>query len=81
MGRRFPILFEPWYRVLSTALFLSPSSSYVEVGDDQVHVRLAWGFRASFPRAAVKGTSLVDDHPLSRGVHGWAGKWLVNGSA
>jgi len=80
MSRRFPILFDPWYRVLSAALLMPPSSSYVEVSADHVYVRLSWGFRATFPRTAVVRTSLSNEHPLSRGVHGWAGKWLVNGS-
>jgi len=80
MSRRFPISFDPWYRVLSAALLLLPSSAYVEILDAEVRVRMGWGFRATFPRTAVARTSLPSNHPLSRGVHGWAGKWLVNGS-
>ncbi len=80
MDKRFPIAFEPWYRVLSTALLLPPSSSYVEVDDARVRVRMGWAFRATFPRAAVVNTSRSARRPLSRGVHGWAGRWLVNGS-
>ena len=43
---RFPIRFDRLYGVLSTALFMPPSKSYVEVGGDQVRVRMSWGFRA-----------------------------------
>jgi hypothetical protein len=34
---RFPISFDPWYRVLSSVLGLPPSGAYVQVGRDQVH--------------------------------------------
>lgn len=77
---RFPIRFDRWYRVLSSALLLLPRDSYVEVADDSVTVRMGWAFATTFPRAAVTRTSLLQRAPLSRGVHGFAGRWLVNGS-
>jgi hypothetical protein len=77
---RFPIRFDPTYRVLSSALLLTPSRSFVEVEGDRVSVRMAWGFRATFPRSAVASVTVHGRRPLSRGVHGWAGRWLVNGS-
>jgi hypothetical protein len=77
---RFAIRFDAWYRLLSTALFLSPAASYVEIRGDQVHARMSWGFRATFPRSAVVATSRLAKRPISRGVHGLAGRWLVNGS-
>jgi len=77
---RFPIRFDSAYRVLSAALLLSPSDSFVEVEGDEVRVRMAWGFRARFPRSAVASATLYQQKPLSRGVHGVAGRWLVNGS-
>ncbi len=77
---RFPIRFDPWYRVLSTGLFLPPASSFVEVNGDEVRVRMAWAFRARFPRSAVRAALPYERRPLSRGVHGFAGRWLVNGS-
>jgi hypothetical protein len=80
MAQRFPILFDSLYGALSSALLMAPSSSYVEVGEGQVQARMAWGFRARFPTSAVAKTSLLESSPLSRGVHGWAGRWLVNGA-
>ena len=69
------------YAVFSSALFLPPSSSYVEVTEREVSVRMAWAFRATFDRSRVAGTSLFDRPiPLTRGVHGWSGRWLVNGA-
>jgi len=78
---RFPILFDTGYAALSRLLLLPPNDAYVDLVDDEVRVRMAWGFRASFPRSAVRATALDNRRPLSRGAHGFAGKWLVNGSA
>jgi len=77
---RIPILFDPWYAVLSTALGLFPSSSYLQVTSDVVHVRMGWAFRAAFPKSAVASTEIASRSVVSRGVHGFAGRWLVNGS-
>jgi hypothetical protein len=78
---RFPITFEAGYALLSSALLLLPSSSYVEIADTEVSVRMGWGFRATFPRASVtRASELGKRVPLTRGVHGWAGRWLVNGA-
>jgi hypothetical protein len=77
---RFPVRFERWYRVLSSALLLPPSESYVEVRDGEIECKMGWAFRARFPRAAVAGTRRFERKPLSRGVHGFAGRWLVNGA-
>jgi hypothetical protein len=80
MPSRFPIRFERWYGLLSSVLLLRPSDSYVEVGDGEVECRMGWAFRARFPRSAVANTTRLDETPLSRGVHGFGGRWLVNGS-
>jgi hypothetical protein len=77
---RFPIRFDPGYRALSGALLLAPSRSFVEVERDEVRVRMAWAFRARFPRSAVVSATEHRGKTLSRGVHGFAGRWLVNGS-
>lgn len=78
---RFPIRFDRWYEVLSRSVFLRPSRSWLDVSPDEVAVQMDWGFRARLPRASVRGAqSLPDARPVSRGVHGWRGRWLVNGS-
>ncbi len=77
---RIPIRFDAWYRVLSTALVILPTDSYVEVTGETVTVRMGWALRASFPRATVARTSRLNAAPISRGVHGFAGRWLVNGA-
>jgi hypothetical protein len=77
---RFPIRFDAAYRVLSAALLIPPSRSFIEVDDENVRVEMAWAFRGAFPKSSVASVTDYDHHPLSRGVHGWAGRWLVNGS-
>jgi hypothetical protein len=78
---RFPIRFDRAFRVLSSLMLLKPSDSFVEIDGDEVRVRMAWGFRTRFRRSAVAAASEYRQRPLSRGVHGFAGKWLVNGAA
>ncbi len=53
----------------------------MEVNGDEVRVQMAWAFRCRFPKTAIaSATEHHGRHPLSRGVHGFAGRWLVNGS-
>jgi len=77
---RYPITFEPWYRWLSTVLGLPPSTAYVDIDGDDVEVRMGWAFRARFRRSDVRSAAPFDIQPLSRGVHGLAGSYLVNGA-
>jgi hypothetical protein len=78
--RRFPIRFDTWYKSLSSILLLPPSSAYVEVSSEEVYVRMGWAFRSHFPRSAVNSATEIYRRLLSRGVHGFGGRWLVNGS-
>lgn len=77
---RFPISFDGPYRLLSSVLFLPPSSAYVEIDGNQVQVRMGWAFRSAFARGAVASATESHSRPFSRGVHGFGGRWLVNGS-
>ena len=79
-GERFPISFDRWYGGLSSVLGLPPSTAYVDLHGDEVEVRMGWAFRARFPRAAIRSISWPARRPFSRGVHGFGGRWLVNGS-
>ena len=79
-AERFPISFGHWYGAFSSLLGLPPSVAYVDVGPEEVEVRMGYAFRSRFPRAAVRSVSWPARRPLSRGVHGFGGRWLVNGS-
>ncbi len=43
-------------------------------------MQMGWAFRSTFPRSAIRAISRLGSRPISRGVHGWRGRWLVNGS-
>jgi hypothetical protein len=51
-GARFAVRFDPVYRRLSAALLLPPADAWVTVSGEEVEVRMAWAFRARFPRAS-----------------------------
>lgn len=63
-------------------LGIGPRSSGVEVGVGEIRVRMGWGFRLDIPRSSVR--SAAQSHAGlrgTRGVHGQAGRFVVNGSA
>jgi hypothetical protein len=53
----------------------------IELGDDELSVSMGVGFRAVLPLADIRGAR--DTRPLlfGWGVHGWAARWAVIGSA
>jgi hypothetical protein len=76
---RIPIRYgKPWSWLL-TVLLLPARLAYIRVDGDNVKVRMSWAFRAKFPKADVM--EVANFRPvLSVGVHGWRGRWLVNGA-
>jgi hypothetical protein len=64
-----------------TMMGCTPSSSYLDVDDDLLRVRMGYAFRADVPRPSVRSAERAPDSPLSIGVHGWRGRWIVNGAA
>jgi hypothetical protein len=65
---------------LLKVLGLGPRFSSLRVTDDTLHVKLGWGFRATIPRTSIRSATPDTSRPISRGAHGWRGRWLVNGS-
>ena len=59
----------------------TPSRSYLELDDDLLRVRMGYAFRADVPLTSVRSAARAPDSPLSIGVHGWRGRWIVNGAA
>ena len=63
-------------------LGIGPGSSGVEVDADQIRVRMGWGFRLDIPRSSVRSAGRSRARLWgTRGVHGRAGRFVVNGSA
>jgi hypothetical protein len=77
----FQILYAPGIRKILTLLRIDPTKARVTVEPDQVRVRFGWSFQMSFPRDAVTDAGR-DKKPFGTGmgVHGWRGRWVVNGS-
>ena len=77
---RIPIRFGRWAPLL-VACGLTRKRSYLLVGPDVVRVRMGWAFEADVPRSSIRAARRVGNQALSIGVHGWRGRWLVNGAA
>ena len=77
---RMPISFGRSRPILVAIGFLQ-RWCWVEIDRDVVHVQMSWGFRADIPRGSVRDAApLTGRTPWSIGVHGWRGRWLVNGA-
>ena len=61
---------------------LGPRFSEVVVDDTDLRVRMGWAFHAAVPRADIRRVVAATERPFfAWGVHGWRGRWLVNGSS
>lgn len=49
--------------------------------DGNLRVQMGWGFRATIPLSSIKKAEPNHDTVYGWGVHGWRGRWLVNGSS
>jgi hypothetical protein len=78
-GQRFAFSYGA-FRLLLSVMGLGPAFSRIVVGPSDVVVVMGWGFRATIPRSSI--TRAYEDQVigLGIGVHGFRGRWLVNGS-
>ena len=53
----------------------------VSIANSTLHVSMGWGFSADIPLSSVTAAGPKDDRVNAWGVHGWRGRWLVNGSS
>ena len=77
---RYPLRFGA-LKPLLAALGLGPSSSFVDLDNAQMTVKMGWGFRAKVARTSIRAARAYSGIPGGIGVHGFGGRWLVNGSA
>ena len=79
MKTRFPIKYQkPWSWLLISVL-VPPRLGYLEIDGNTIRVRMSYAFRARFTRADISEVR-ANRTVLSIGVHGWRGRWLVNGA-
>lgn len=79
--RRFPIRFSRWAVILMGLFGIRCTNSFVEVGESRMQVRMGWAFRLEAPLTSVRSANPDMSLVLGWGVHGWNGRWLVNGSS
>lgn len=60
---------------------LGAAHGVVEVDDTEVRVRHGVMFRTAIPRSSLGAPKRYEGKVYSWGVHGWRGRWLVNGSS
>jgi hypothetical protein len=65
---------------LLAATGMPKSKGYMEIGDTDLDVHMSWAFSASIPLTAITSAEPLDNKVMSIGVHGWRGRWLVNGA-
>jgi hypothetical protein len=66
---------------LLTVMGLGQGLSRIEVSPVEVVVRMGWGFRARVPRRSITRAYEEQGRKISIGIHGFRGRWLVNGSS
>jgi hypothetical protein len=64
---------------LLKAVAMSSKSAYAELDDDTLTVKMGWSFSAKIPLESITAIEALDTKVISIGVHGWRGRWLVNG--
>ncbi|MGD0742811.1 MAG: hypothetical protein ABSA31_05930 [Acidimicrobiales bacterium] len=69
------------FRLLLSVMGLGPRFSGVEVAGERLVVRMGWGFSADLPRSTIHSAEQTRGLVGGIGVHGWRGRWLVNGAA
>ncbi len=68
------------FRLLLSLLGMGPAFSRVELDDGTLRVRMGWAFRASVPVRHITSVEPRTGLVGGIGVHGWNGRWLVNGA-
>ena len=79
MKTRFAIKYSKIWSWLLRSLLLPQRLAYLQVDGNDVRVRMSWAFRARFTRGDISGVA-AGRPVVSIGVHGWRGRWLVNGA-
>lgn len=84
MSTRFAVSFNRITRIILGLNLMGPARCLVVLDNDALTVRFGaggWAFRAHVPRACIVRAARSDRRVTGWGVHGWRGRWLVNGSS
>ena len=75
------IRYERWFLPFSVPLGLGPKRSEIGIIGDTLRVKFGWGFDSEIPLSSVTSAQHNNERVLGWGVHGFRGRWLVNGSS
>jgi hypothetical protein len=79
--RHFDIDYSRGNRVLMGLIGVGPRFSGVVIDDEEISVRLGWGFYSDIAIADIQRVGTSERPFFAWGAHGWRGRWLVNGSS
>ena len=81
-ARRFAFSYDTLGRSVMSPLGAGPKFSHVDIDplNGTLVVRQGAFFRATVPLSSIIGASRYTSRTVSRGAHGWGGRWLINGS-
>ncbi|WP_354643659.1 hypothetical protein [Kitasatospora camelliae] len=77
----FALRYDRWFLPFSVPLGLGPRRARIRLAAGALEVRMGWAFRARIPLDAIRTAAPAPGRVTGWGVHGFAGDWLVNGSA
>ncbi len=81
MATTHDIRFDAPFAPLAAALGMGRARSGARITSAEVQVRMGRAFRAGIPLGDIRAAEKDERSLLGGwGVHGWAGRWLVNGS-
>jgi hypothetical protein len=76
----FAISYDRLGRSVMAPMLLGPGRTTLQLDDHELRVHMGWGFDATVPRAQITGAAMRPRGTANRGVHGWRGRWMVNGA-
>jgi hypothetical protein len=79
--QEFAIRYDRWCKWLLVICGTGPRWSRATVDRDRVVVRMSYAFSAALDRSVIRSVRPWSGRVWGWGVHGWRGRWLVNGSS
>ena len=79
--KRFEIAYTGINGPLMKVLGVGPGRGYVIVTPDDLIIKMGWAFSGTIPRSRITSAEeSTKPRGYGWGVHGWNGKWVINGS-
>ena len=80
-SKRFEISYTGINGPLMKVLGVGPGRGYVIVTPDDLIIKMGWSFSGTIPRSRITSAEeSTKPRGYGWGVHGWKGKWVINGS-